>query len=66
MRVVIVENSDQRSDQSQLVGQAREAWQQLADFDPWDAGGDGTEVAADFGRRIGLEVERIQVARPAR
>jgi hypothetical protein len=36
----------------------------LGDRDPRDAGGDGLKLAADFQRRFGFQIERIEVRRP--
>src|SRR5687768_17916995 len=54
-----------RSSDLKLVRQARQFWQALGDFDPRDVRPDRLERPAVFDRRLGLEVEQVQMARPA-
>jgi hypothetical protein len=49
-----------------LVGKFRQQGQMLANLDAWDAGGNRSELAANFGRRIHLEIENVLVRGAAR
>ena len=56
----------QRADERELVGHLREAGEQLANLHAGDVRGDGSELAANLAGRIRLEVEHVNVRRPAR
>src|SRR3989475_12689827 len=55
----------QAAQDRELVGQAGQARQQLADIDAGDIRTDWPERPAHFGRSVGLEVERFEMARAA-
>jgi len=57
---MLVAEADDRAEDGQLVGDLGDLGEQLADGDPGDGGGDRLELAADLGRRVGLEVEGVR------
>ena len=56
--VVTVDVSDTAHDR-QLVGDGRDAWQDIGDLDAGGLGRDGVEVATDFRGRVGLDVPHV-------
>jgi hypothetical protein len=65
MRVVIVAEADQRTNDRQLVGQGREPRQVFADIGPRHARGDGPEFAADLDGSVRFRIEGVEVRRAA-
>ena len=63
--VVVAQFVRQRADQGDVPHHLGRPGQVLADADARDGGVDRLEVAPHFDRRIGLGVERVEVARPA-
>ena len=55
----------ERADQRELVHLPADARQVLADADAGDVGVDRLELAAELGRRIGLQVPGVDGAEPA-
>ena len=55
----------QRTDEGELVGLLGEAREQLANLHAGDVGADGPELAANLAGCVGLEVEHVDVRRPA-
>jgi len=53
------------SNASRAFDDGGEFGHQLADFQTGHVGGDGAELAANFGGRVGLHVEHVYVRRPA-
>ncbi len=53
------------TDDGKLVPELGEAWKELADFHARDVGRDGAELPAYLARCVRLEVEGIEVGRPA-
>jgi hypothetical protein len=64
-RIVVAHTMVHAAHNGQPVRHTRQAWQMLADAQPWHAGRNGLELASQFARRIGLHVPCVQVARPA-
>ncbi len=62
---VLVAQTDQRTQQNELVHAAGQARQQFADLDAGHVGGDRFELAAHFRRRVWLEIERILMGQTA-
>ena len=63
--VVAAAGADDRADDDALVHAGGHAREDLADLDAGDVGGDRLELAADFGRGVGLDVPHILVRRSA-
>jgi len=63
--IVAVFGANHRADQRQLVHHFGESRQMLADLDSRDGGGNRSELAADFRRRVHLEIENVLMRRPA-
>ncbi len=63
---MIVLRADDAANERELVRHLRHQRQVLADFDAGNVRLDRLELAADFRRRIHLQIERVLVRRPAR
>jgi hypothetical protein len=63
---MIVQRANHRADQNQLVHALGQLRQVFANLDAGDFGADGSELAANFRRRIHFEIEDILVRRAAR
>ena len=57
--------ADEGADDRQPIHHAGQPRQMLADLDAGDTGGDRLELAADFGRRVGFEIDHVLMRRPA-
>jgi hypothetical protein len=64
-RVVRTGRADQRPHEDQFAGQRRQLGQVLANVVAGDPRGNAGKLTADFARRIGLEVDSVEVRRPA-
>jgi hypothetical protein len=64
-QVVLAQRRCDRAHDRRVLHPRGQAGQKLAHLNAWHGGVDRLKRAADFLRRIGLEVERFQVARPA-
>src|SRR5438876_8400755 len=54
------------SNETILVGVPRKSWQMLADTHAGNVGGDGAKFASEFDRGVRLQVEGVDLARPAK
>ena len=63
--IVVPHRMVQSADEGDAIDDPRGQRQVLAEADSRDRGGDGAIFPADLGRRIGLGIERIEVARTA-
>src|SRR5579872_3413034 len=63
--VVLIAGADKRSDDGELVHHRRNLGHVLANLDAGDVGLDRLELAADIGRRVGLQVEHVLMRRAA-
>ena len=64
--VGVLVHGDERTNHRQLVPHTRLQWEMLADLHAGHVGGDGFELAAEFFRRVGLEIIHVEVRRTAR
>ena len=63
-RVVSVVTVRHRPDQTRLVHELRGVWQVLADLQARQRCADRLELAADFDRRMRLQIEHVLLTRP--
>jgi hypothetical protein len=66
LRIRVLFDRDQGTDDRQLVPHARLQREMLANLHAGYVCGDGPELAPEFLGRLGLEVVHIEVRRPAR
>ncbi len=65
-RIVVVQSTDYRTDDRELVHLRGEERQVFANLDSRNFRGDGLELAANFRRRIHLQIEHVLMRRAAR